>query len=90
MVRAAATPEAVRTPPYGFRVPQQNASVRQHRLGLRDRLPEHQEDVRNASGGISPLFYRTDKNAMASTTSHPTMIKEATAPVVILGFSFVV
>lgn len=38
MVRAAAMPEAVRTPPYGFRVPQQNASVRQHRLGLRDRL----------------------------------------------------
>ena len=48
MVRAAATPEAVRTPPYGFRVPQQNASVRQHRLGLRDRLPEHQEDQRTA------------------------------------------
>ncbi|QDM15515.1 hypothetical protein FNL55_05765 [Tardiphaga sp. vice352] len=27
MVRAAATPEAVRTPPYGFCVPQQNARL---------------------------------------------------------------
>jgi SOS-response transcriptional repressor LexA len=35
-------------------------------------------------------FYRADKNAMASTTSHPTMTKDATAPAVILAFSLVV
>src|ERR1700682_5467948 len=29
-----------------------------------------------------PLFYRAERNAMASTTSHPTTTKEATAPVV--------
>jgi hypothetical protein len=34
--------------------------------------------------------YRADKNAMASTTSHPTMTKDVTAPAVILAFSFVV
>jgi hypothetical protein len=34
--------------------------------------------------------YRADKNAMASTTSHPTMTKDATAPAVILAFSLVV
>jgi len=34
--------------------------------------------------------YRADKNAMASTTSHPTITNEATAPAVILAFSFVV
>jgi hypothetical protein len=34
--------------------------------------------------------YRADKNAMASTTSHPTIANEATAPAVILAFSFVV
>jgi len=37
-----------------------------------------------------PLFYRADSNAVASTTSHPTMTREATAPAVILAFSFVV
>ena len=30
--------------------------------------------------------YRADKNAMASTTSHPTITNEATAPAVILAF----
>ena len=37
-----------------------------------------------------PLFYRAERNAIASTTSHPTMTKEATAPAVILAFSFAV
>jgi hypothetical protein len=34
--------------------------------------------------------YRADRNAMASTTTHPTMTREATAPAVILALSFVV
>ncbi len=34
--------------------------------------------------------YRRDRNMMANTISHPTMTKEATAPAVILAFSFVV
>jgi hypothetical protein len=38
----------------------------------------------------APPFYRTDRNARASTKSHPTMTNEATAPAVILAFSFVV
>jgi hypothetical protein len=37
-----------------------------------------------------PFFYRADRNATANTASHPTMTKEATAPAVILSFSFVV
>ena len=37
-----------------------------------------------------PQFYRAERNAIASTTSHPTMTKEATAPAVILAFSFAV
>jgi hypothetical protein len=39
---------------------------------------------RNNAGGI---VQRTDKNTIASTTSHPTMTSEATAPAVILAFS---
>ncbi len=35
-------------------------------------------------------LYRADRNAIASTTSHPTMTREATAPAVILALSFVV
>jgi hypothetical protein len=34
--------------------------------------------------------YRAERNAMASTTSHPTMTNEATAPAVIFAFSLVV
>jgi hypothetical protein len=37
----------------------------------------------------SGLFYRMDIKTMASTTSHPTMTTAATAPAVILAFSFV-
>jgi hypothetical protein len=37
-----------------------------------------------------PLLYRAERDAMASTTSHPTMTKVAMAPAVILAFSFVV
>jgi hypothetical protein len=43
-----------------------------------------------ASPQLADSHYRTDRNAMASTTNHPTMTKEATAPAVILAFSFVV
>jgi hypothetical protein len=39
---------------------------------------------------LAALYYRADKIAMASTTSHPTMTNEATAPAVIFIFSFVV
>ena len=34
--------------------------------------------------------YRADKNEIASTTSHPTITKEATAPAMILDFSLAV
>jgi hypothetical protein len=37
-----------------------------------------------------PLFHLADSNAIASTASHPTMTREATAPADILAFSFVV
>ncbi len=43
-----------------------------------------------ASPQLADSHHRTDRNAMASTTNHPTMTKEATAPAVILAFSFVV
>ena len=39
---------------------------------------------------LAASFYRADRNAMASTTSHPVMTSAATAPAVIFAFSFVV
>jgi hypothetical protein len=42
------------------------------------------------SAGCPAASYRADINAMASTTSHPVMTSAATAPAVILTFSFVV
>jgi hypothetical protein len=38
----------------------------------------------------SIAYYRAERNATASTTSHPTMTKEAAAPAVILAFSLAV
>src|SRR5690348_2946233 len=35
-----------------------------------------------------PLFHRTDRNAMASTTSHPVMTSAATAPDGYFSFRF--
>jgi len=45
---------------------------------------------RDAALAASLYRYRADSNAIASTTSHPTMTREATAPAVILAFSLVV
>jgi len=39
---------------------------------------------------LAAFVYRADRNAVASTTSHPTMTREATAPAMILAFSLVV
>jgi hypothetical protein len=39
---------------------------------------------------LAASAHRADRNAMASTTSHPTMTREATAPAMILAFSLVV
>jgi hypothetical protein len=39
-------------------------------------------------GQVSAASYRADRNAMASTTSHPVMTNAATAPAVIFAFSF--
>jgi hypothetical protein len=46
-------------------------------------------DLRSVASARS-RGYRADRNAMASTASHATITKEATAPAVILAFSFVV
>jgi pilus assembly protein Flp/PilA len=39
---------------------------------------------------LAAFVYRADRNAVASTTSHPTITREATAPAMILAFSLVV
>jgi hypothetical protein len=45
--------------------------------------------MRFAKGSTHPtLRYRTERNARANTTSHPTMTTEVKAPAVILAFSF--
>jgi hypothetical protein len=41
-------------------------------------------------GGFTRPCYRADRNAIASTMTHPTMTREATAPAVILSFSLAV
>jgi hypothetical protein len=45
---------------------------------------------RQRDAALAASLHRADSNAIASTTSHPTMTREATAPAVILAFSFVV
>jgi hypothetical protein len=82
------------------------AAVRQagHASLAADRAVAFQS-IRRASGEYAPmdcgnskpkaasvggLFHRAERNAMASTTSHPVMTSAATAPAVILAFSLVV
>jgi hypothetical protein len=50
---------------------------------------ENAGDLRSVASAWS-RGYRADRNAMASTASHATITKEATAPAVILAFSLVV